>query len=144
MDEILAQITLLTDCLRKKEEALNVIIAFTNKQTDLIVNSPKDNASFNELAQKKLLHIEYVNDLDNIFTSIFDRVKDFMGKGNEDHREVLIKLKDGIKAVTDLTVTIKTLEEKNARMIAGGVRKPPKKIVSANHAVNAYRRNKKG
>lgn len=143
MDGVLTQIHLLVDCISKKIEVLNEILELSNMQTKLITDSPGDNASFNALVERKKAYIDKVNDLDAIFADIFEKVKDFMGKGNIEHRQPMLNLQAQIAAVADLTVKIKTVEEKNARILTGGVRKPPKKLVSTSHAVSAYKKNKK-
>lgn len=143
MDEVLTQIQILIDCIAKKIGALNEILALSNEQTTSIMNNPGDNVSFNELVERKKVYINRVDDLDKIFVDIYDRIRDYMGKGNADHRRPMLDLQAHIAIVADLTLKIKTIEEKNARILTGGVRKPPKKIVSSDRAVTAYKKNKK-
>lgn len=143
MDEVLTQMWLLVDCINKKKEALEAILLLTNRQTDLILNAPSNHAAFNEIVQLKKDPIQRINELDGVFASIYDRIKDFMGKGNIAHREPMIALQNKIKEVTELSVDIKTREEKNARLLTGGLRKPPKRIVNTKQAMSAYKKNKK-
>lgn len=143
MGEVLTQIWLLVDCLKKKKELLTLSYEITKYQTMLIQEVPEDNTSFNDAVIEKKNNIDKINELDAIFASIYDRIKDKMGKSNSAHREPMLLMQDLIKEVTQLVVDIKVLEEKNHRYLTGGVQKVSSKKIDTNSAFLAYKKQKK-
>lgn len=143
MDDVLTQMWLLVDCIKKKKEELEKVLLLTHKQTESILKAPNDNTVFDEMVQLKKVSIDRINALDGVFANIYDRIKEFMGKGNIAHREPMVALQDMIREVTEISVDIKTIEEKNARLLTGGLKKMPKRIVNTKQAMSAYKRNKR-
>lgn len=143
MDETSAQIWLLVDNLKFKIEALSAIKYITDIQTDLIKEGNFLSEEFSLCVSRKQEYIDNIDSLDKVFLSIYDRVKDFIGSGNTTLIEPIKAMQDKIKHATDLEVSIKIAEERNSYFTAGTIRKPPKKIVSASHVANAYKKQKK-
>lgn len=106
-------LTLLMDIAIKKEDLLNQMILETIKQAGCFQTEEFQEDQFDEIYYKKLDMIKQIEELDEGFQSVYDRVKEEM-KDNKYAYETEIKsLQAKIRSITEKGIRLQTLENEN-------------------------------
>src|SRR5574344_4937 len=113
MNELKGYINILLETLSKKNAILMEIVDISKKQAELINGDNFDNDAFIETISVKQGQIEKLNQLDEGFDSVYARAKESMANNKKDFKFEIIKLQELIKTGVDLSMQIKTLENRN-------------------------------
>lgn len=106
-------IRMMLDVLSKKEIHLRKILEFTMEQETLLKAEMFDEVEFTGLIEKKDGLIKKLEEFDNGFQSIYNRVEEEMKNHKEDYKAQIQEMQQLITAITDLGVRLTALEVKN-------------------------------
>ena len=106
-------IRMMLDILNKKEVHLTSLLELTTVQEQLLKREEFDEDAFNDIIEKKRAHLRRIEDTDNGFQSIYNRVAEEMKNNKEEYKEQILEMQGLITRVTDLGVKLSALEEKN-------------------------------
>lgn len=104
---------ILIESLKKKEEALEEILKYTQSQETILMEKNFDEEVFDALIDKKQKCIEVINKLDEGFELTFERVKKELEENKEMFKNEILNLQQLIRQITDLSTQIQVLEKRN-------------------------------
>ena len=104
---------MLLDVLEKKEFYLQGLLDLTRQQENLLKKAEFDELEFSRLVDDKDKVIKKIEELDNGFQAIYNRVQREFVENKEAYREQILELQELITRITNLGVKIAALEEKN-------------------------------
>ncbi len=116
MNEIQSYLEMMTDSLRKKDAALAKLIEKNEAQSECVIEKGYgeiDWDRFNVLIAEKDTLIERINELDQGFQSLYDRIRDELMANRAQYRKELKVLQELISELTDKGIRIQTGEERN-------------------------------
>lgn len=108
-------IRILLDSMKKKERVLQYLLGETKEQSQILSEELFNIDNFDRSMERKELLIEELNQLDNGFETTYDRVKEELKKSREKYQKEIIELKKLITSVTDISVKIQALEQRNKK-----------------------------
>ncbi len=106
-------IKLLADTFIKKSKVLGELLVLTKAQETLIATDDFDEEQFLELISKKEEEIQILNQLDEGFERLYDRVRDEIFESKEKYQAEIMQLKELIVRVTDTSVQLQVIEKRN-------------------------------
>jgi len=104
---------ILTDTLTKKNILLDRLIQITLLQEEYITATPPDMDRFEQTILDKELLIEQLSQLDDGFEKIYDHVKEEISTKKIEYKDVILRLQELIKQVTEKGAKIQTMEMRN-------------------------------
>lgn len=108
-------IRILLDSMKKKERVLQYLLGETKEQSQILSEELFNIDNFDRSMERKELLIEELNQLDNGFETTYERIKEELKKGKEKYQTEIIELKKLITSVTDISVKIQALEQRNKK-----------------------------
>lgn len=109
-------IKILIDSLKDKKECLENLIE-TNRQFEKIASEDELNQdAFDDNMRKKTKYIKCLDELDDGFTMVYNRVREAIDGNRDSYKEEIGMLKELIKDITDLTVKLQVLEQSNREL----------------------------
>lgn len=108
-------IKILLDSMKKKERIMQYLLGETKEQKQILLVEPFDIDNFEKSMERKELLIEQLNQLDDGFEIMYQRVKEELSKKREMYQTEIIELKKLIASVTDISIKIQALEQRNKR-----------------------------
>lgn len=118
MEDENVYIDILIDTLQREVEALSEVLALTQEQSRLADEPAFNEEMLEDTMSRKDVLIGKLNELDEGFTSVYERVRGQVAQQKERYQASLRKLQALIKRCTDLSVEIKVQEERNRRRFA--------------------------
>ena len=106
-------ITILIQSLEKKKGVLDMIIEKNKEQGILFTDENSDPDRLDENIEEKGTLIEQLNQLDEGFQQIYDRIKPILQQQKEDYKEEIRIMKQLITEITDRSTTVQTQEVRN-------------------------------
>ena len=106
-------IRMMLDVLEKKEVHLTRLLELTTEQEKLLKDEEFNEAEFALIIEKKSGNLRKLEELDNGFQSIYNRVAEEMKEHKEEYTEQIIEMQGIISRITDLGVKLTALENKN-------------------------------
>lgn len=106
-------IRMMLDILGKKENHLASLLELTTAQEQLLKGEEFIEEEFTELIAKKRGHLLKIEEADNGFQAIYNRVAEEMKNKKDEYKDQIIEMQSLITRVTDLGVKLSALEEKN-------------------------------
>ncbi|MCR4923121.1 MAG: flagellar protein FliT [Lachnospiraceae bacterium] len=109
-------IDIMIESLQKKEKVLDGLLEKCDAQAKVIAENDYGDIAwdrFNVLIVEKEALIDKLNDLDDGFQALYDRVGDELKENKESYKEEIKSMQALIKVLTDKGVSIRTKEEKN-------------------------------
>lgn len=106
-------LSLLVKSLEKKSGILSELIELTQKQEQLIGNEQIEDEQFNSIINQKSELIKQVNELDNGFELLYQRIREELKTNPIDYKESIDRLKTLITDVTDKGVQLQVIERRN-------------------------------
>lgn len=106
-------IRMMLDILGKKEKHLASLLELTTAQEQLLKGEEFIEEEFTELIAKKRGHLLKIEEADNGFQAIYNRVAEEMKNNKDEYKDQIIEMQSLITRVTDLGVKLSALEEKN-------------------------------
>lgn len=109
-------IAVLIQSLEKKEELLDKIIEKNKEQKILFTDEESDPDRLEENMQEKSGFVDQLNELDEGFQQIYDRVKFVLQRDKESYKEEIQRMKDLITKITEKSTTVRAQEQRNREL----------------------------
>lgn len=109
-------IAMLKDVLLQKKKTTEEILWVTLEQETALAPELEDMERFDSLMEKKEPLIAKLEELDNGFTDIYAKVQASLNGQKEVYKQEILELQKLITEITDISVKIQTLEERNRRL----------------------------
>lgn len=106
-------IRMMIDVLAKKEVHLAKLLELTTEQETLLKAEEFNEAEFALIIEKKSGNLRKLDEFDNGFQSIYNRVAEELKNNKEEYKAEILEMQALITRVTDLGVKLSALEEKN-------------------------------
>ena len=106
-------IRMMLDILSKKESQLTSLLELTTAQEQILKGEEFDEDAFTDIIAKKREHLRKIEEADNGFQAIYNRIAEEIQNNKEAYKEQILEMQGLITRVTDLGVKLSALEEKN-------------------------------
>ncbi|MBQ8878437.1 MAG: flagellar export chaperone FlgN [Lachnospiraceae bacterium] len=106
-------IRMMLDILSKKESQLTSLLELTTAQEQILKGEEFDEDAFTDIIAKKREHLSKIEEADNGFQAIYNRIAEEIQNNKEAYKEQILEMQGLITRVTDLGVKLSALEEKN-------------------------------
>ncbi|MBR1744159.1 MAG: hypothetical protein IJ733_20320 [Lachnospiraceae bacterium] len=113
--EQMVYISAMQDSLKKKYGLLEKILAWTEKQKDLLSGQDLDIGAFEEILDAKEALIRQVLELDQGFQRIYVKIKNDLEENKQEYKPRILEMQNLIRQNTDLGVRIQAIEQGNKR-----------------------------
>ena len=123
-------LSLLEKSLEKKAAILDKLIELTEKQKTLINQEQLDFDQFDSIVNEKSELIQQINELDNGFEQLYQRVRDELNANPGSFKNQIERLKQLITDVTDKGVRLQVMEKHNKDMMDSYLRSKRENIKS--------------
>ena len=117
MADTIRYIDMLKDILQKQIVVLNAVLVITKEQSKVDSGLNFSDDDFADTLTKKDALIMRLNELDDGFVSIYNKVRRDVSGNVEQYKNDIKVLQDLIRKCTDLGMEIQTLEERNKEKI---------------------------
>ncbi len=108
---------MMEDSLRDKIEVLNEIVKENETQKEILESTTEfDEKGFDEAISRKGELIRRVDNLNDGFESLYERVKEELDQNKEIHKERIRIFQDLIRQITDLSNSIEAGEKRNSAL----------------------------
>lgn len=137
-------ITILAESLKKKNTVLDEIQKANEEQKQILADENLTPDAFEKTLDKKSELIEQLNQLDEGFEQIYEKVREELKDHMEQYAEQIRQMRAEIQKITDKTVAIQTEELRNKQLIENkfsSIKKQIREVKSSQKAVNTYYRN---
>lgn len=104
---------ILESTLSRKNNLLDELIAVTFRQEECINTKPFDMEPFEQSLFEKETMIEQLNQLDEGFEKVYDRVGSQLNDNKNQFAEEILSLKELIRQVTEKSIKLQALEMQN-------------------------------
>lgn len=106
-------LTVMIQSLEKKKSILDRIIEKNREQRVLFTEEDSDPEILEQNMQEKSSMVEQLNQLDEGFQQVYDRVKPLLQQDKETYREEIKSMKQLITEITERSTTIQAQERRN-------------------------------
>lgn len=137
----------LKESLEKKIKVLEEIERLCNMQTETLDKEPMDYEGFDAFVNDKDILIERLTKLDEGFETVYARVSDEIKQNKDKYSDLILQMKDLIGKITDLGVSIQTIEEKNRKKVSEVMERDRRKLFDQKRSVSValnYYKNMSG
>lgn len=137
-------IRMMIDVLAKKEVHLAKLLELTTEQETLLKAEEFNEAEFALIIDKKSGNLRKLDEFDNGFQSIYNRVAEELKNNKEEYKAEILEMQALITRVTDLGVKLSALEEKNKNaleLIFRGKRQDIRQFKVSKQTADKYYRN---
>lgn len=110
-------IRMMLDILSKKESNLKALLELTTAQEQILKGEEFDEEGFTDIMKKKREHLRKIEEFDNGFQSIYNRVAEELKNHKEDYKDQILEMQRLITGITDFGVKLTALEEKNKNVL---------------------------
>ena len=110
-------IRMMLDILMKKETYLSNLLNYTMRQESVLKASKFDETTFFQLVEEKEDVLKKIEEIDQGFQSIYNRVSEVLKDSKEQYKEQILQMQSLIAKVTDLGVKISVIEGKNKGLL---------------------------
>lgn len=117
MQEETRYIQILRESLSKKERLLHNLLEITKQQSDYINGKEFDIDVFNDLMDVKEEMIQELNAVEDAFESLYDRIRVYLMEHKETLANEIVEMQNRIREITNLSVSIQALEERNKQRL---------------------------
>lgn len=106
-------IQMLIDILKRKSEVFGRLVDLTEQQEIMIGFEDFDEDKFSDTISKKDELINILNQLDNGFEQLYERVKDELISKKDIYRSEITIMQELITKLTDISVILQAMEKRN-------------------------------
>lgn len=134
-------IAVLIQSLEKKKELLDKIIAKNKEQRGLFEDEDSDPDRLEENMQEKSVFIDQLNELDEGFQQVYNRVRSVLQEEKDSYKEEIHTMQGLITAITDKSATIQAQEQRNRALAEkrfASVKKGIRKARASNQVASTY------
>ena len=132
----------LIEGLKAKENMLDELTKLTEKQQAIVSEEKIDWDAFDAIVDEKSDIIEKLNQNDEGFTAIFDRIKDDLKSQMGKYSSYIDQIKSGIANVTNKSTSLMALEQRTKTRVENAFKKQKKEYnnskTSSRVATNYY------
>ena len=121
-------LSVLEDSLKKKLQILDELTDYTMQQQELLKVEELDYEAFDRLVDQKDPLIQKIMELDQGFETVYDRIKEQLLDNKEQYAAQIRTLQTLIGELTDKSVKLQTMEQRNKTAIEQQFRKSREKI----------------
>ena len=121
-------LSVLEDSLKKKLQILDELTDYTTQQQELLKVEELDYEAFDRLVDQKEPLIQRIMELDQGFETVYDRIKEQLLGNKEQYVAQIRALQSLIGELTDKSVKLQTMEQRNKSAIEQQFRKSREKI----------------
>lgn len=136
-------LSVLEDSLRKKLQILDELTTYTTQQQELLKSEELDYDAFDQLVEKKDPLVQVIMELDQGFETVYDRIKEQLLGHKELYAVQIRTLQNLISELTDKSVKLQAMEQRNKAAVEQQFRKSREKIRQGRQnkqaALNYYR-----
>ncbi len=129
-------ISTLRDSLQKKDKILDEILRISNYQKELLEVTPLDYEKFDNYVNDKDVCIENLNKLDEGFEILYQRVGDELKENREVYAQEILQMKQLISSITEKSVSIQTLEERNRKAMEQAILQSRRELQKGKRSVS--------
>ncbi|MDF2541061.1 MAG: hypothetical protein K0S47_779 [Herbinix sp.] len=137
-------LALLADTLQKKSHLLDKLTILTDEQESIISAGRVEDDRFQEIMDEKEKHILSLQQLDDGFELIYNRVKEELSGNAAIYKEIIRNLQELITKVTDKSVSLQASEMRNKSKMEAYMmtkRKEIRNVKMSNQTVANYYNN---
>lgn len=109
-------IAVLIQSLEKKVDLLDKIIEKNKEQKVLFTDEDSDPDRLEENMQEKSGFVDQLNELDEGFQQIYERVKAVLQKDKETYKEDIKRMQELITGITEKSATVRVQEQRNREL----------------------------
>lgn len=128
-------VNMMLDSLKKKDEVLEEIIRINKVQTELASKEELDMDVFAETVEEKQKYIDIINELDDGFQMLYDKVKEELNLRKARYTAEIRKMQEYIKLLSEKSILIQAQEEKNRLSIQAHFSKMKKEVKVAKQSM---------
>ncbi len=121
-------LSVLEDSLKKKLQILDELTDYTMQQQELLKVEELDYEAFDRLVDQKDPLIQKIMELDQGFETVYDRIKEQLLGNKEQYAAQIKALQSLIGELTDKSVKLQTMEQRNKSAVEQQFRKSREKI----------------
>ena len=136
-------LSVLEESLRKKLQILDELTSYTMAQQELLKAEELDYDAFDQLVEKKDPLVQMIMELDQGFETVYDRIKEQLIGHKELYAVQIRTLQNLISELTDKSVKLQAMEQRNKTAVEQQFRKSREKIRQGRQnkqaALNYYR-----
>ena len=121
-------LSVLEDSLKKKLQILDELTDYTTQQQELLKVEELDYEAFVRLVDQKDPLIQRIMELDQGFETVYDRIKEQLLGNKEQYAAQIRALQSLIGELTDKSVKLQTMEQRNKSAVEQQFRKSREKI----------------
>ena len=121
-------LSVLEDSLKKKLQILDELTDYTMQQQELLKVEELDYEAFDRLVDQKDPLIQRIMELDQGFETVYDRIKEQLLGNKEQYAAQIKALQSLIGELTDKSVKLQTMEQRNKSAVEQQFRKSREKI----------------
>lgn len=130
-------VTALEESLEKKIRVLDEIYRISQLQAEALAMQPVDFESFDRYVDDKDICIDKLNKLDEGFEIIYDRVAQELKENRPAYAQQITHMQELIAQITDKSMTIQALEERNKNAVGDVLSKERKELGQGKRSLNA-------
>lgn len=137
-------ISILCQSLEKKEQILQMIIEKNKEQRIILTDKAQPPERLEENLKEKGDLIERLNQLDEGFEQVYNRVRDILNKEKESYKEEIRRMQELIRSITDKSATVQAQEQRNkdlAEKKFASVKKEIRQVRTSNKVASQYYKN---
>lgn len=108
---------MLEDSLRNKKDILEKLTELSNRQKDIVKEAAVDWEQFDLLVDEKGALIDRLENLDNGFEAVYNRIREDVSTNKDKYKDSLINIQKLISAVTEASTRLMALERRNKTAI---------------------------
>lgn len=121
-------LSVLEDSLKKKLQILDELTDYTMQQQELLKVEELDYEAFDRLVDQKEPLIQKIMELDQGFETVYDRIKEQLLGNKEQYAAQIRALQSLIGELTDKSVKLQNMEQRNKSAVEQQFRKSREKI----------------
>ena len=121
-------LSVLEDSLKKKLQILDELTDYTMQQQELLKVEELDSEAVDRLVDQKEPLIQRIMELDQGFETVYDRIKEQLLGNKEQYAAQIRALQSLIGELTDKSVKLQTMEQRNKSAVEQQFRKSREKI----------------
>lgn len=140
-------IRMMIESLEKKVGLLEAISEIDKHQSQVLTDPNATPDEFFETMDDKQEAIDEIDELNDGFTALLEKVKPELERNKEAHRNEIARMQDLIRRITDLSAKVQSEEQENYKLATkkfSDVRQQVKKIRKSQAAVSRYYRTMSG
>lgn len=137
-------VNILLQDLRKKKQVLDKMIQANEKQRDALEDPNLDPDDFDVIVGEKGRLIEQLEQLDDGFAQIYERVREPLQNEKEQYTDEIREMQQLIRQLTEKSADIEAQEKRNKALMTQkftSVRKQVREVRSSQKVVNQYYQN---